>query len=149
MVKRNLPSGAFEKSIGHSDRFIKTQIIQSAIKLMRKAPSRRLECDAVGCYHRILPPVDESANLDYLVDIKAKHLYELLLVGKKAQLMTISAFSKLCKCFKTQSRTKLELLFKRIVPSGNMSLENFFTALQQLAETVLGTDYESTVDQAL
>ena len=98
MIKRNMPDGSFQKTVGHADRFIKSQIIGSAIKLMKKKPNKRLEAESIGCYTRILP--NEEIDQSYLVDIKAKRLFEVLLAGKKGALMTLSAFGKLSKCFK-------------------------------------------------
>ena len=82
-------------------------------------------------------------------DIKAKHLYELLLSGKKGQMMTLSAFSKLAKIFNSLKRTRIELLFKRVVKSGNMPLDSFFVAIEQLATTELSSGYEDVVNHAL
>jgi len=63
--------------------------------------------------------------------------------------MTLSAFSKLAKAFSQLQRTRFELLFKRVVKSGNMSLDSFFVAMQELATTELAGEYEDIVDQAL
>lgn len=97
MIKRNKTDGSFEKTIGHADRYIKTQIISSAIKIMKKSPAKRLEAESVGCFRRILPC--EEIDQNFLVDIKAKRVYELLMGNKKGQMITISAFGKLSKCF--------------------------------------------------
>ena len=115
---------------------------------MKKKVAKRAETESIGCYEKILPPSD-GAQYEYLADIKAKHLYELLLVYKKGQLMSMTAFTKLSKCFTTLNKTRLELLFRRVVPNGNMDLDKFFVAVQHLAEELGCCGYEETVDQAL
>lgn len=64
-------------------------------------------------------------------------MYEVLLGGKKGTLLTLSAFSKLSKAFSGVDRTRIELVFKSIVKSGNMDLDNFFIALEHLAQSEL------------
>ena len=82
-LKRNMPSGEVERSIGHASRFILLNVVQSAIELMsRSKRSLRHEFDRAGCFKRILPPIDECEPT-FAVDIKAKYLYELLLGGRK------------------------------------------------------------------
>ena len=113
--------------------------------------SKRHEFDRAGCFRRILPSESgiESNEPAFAVDFKAKFLFELLLGNKKGQLMTISAFSKLSKAFSNLQRTRIELLYKRVMPTGNMDLDSYFTALQLLAESEVGCDYSTLVNQAL
>ena len=128
MVKRNLADGSLEKYESASDKFIKYKIMQGAIKLMRKNVATRAETENIGCYNKLLPPSEET-EYEYLADIKAKYLYEILLGTKKGELMTLGAFAKLGKCFKTLNRTRLELLFRRVVSAGKMDLDSFFVVL--------------------
>ena len=56
-IKRNLPSGEAIKEVSTSDRFIKTNIVTSAIKLMTQSSRKnRANVTKVGCFERILPP---------------------------------------------------------------------------------------------
>ena len=98
--------------------------------MTKKGRKTRHQLDQVGCFKRIFP-VDDSSYAGFQADIKALHLYEALLGFKKGQgAMTLSAFSKLTKAFGSQlQRTRIELLFRRVVRQGNMDLSTFYMAL--------------------
>jgi len=49
-----------------------------------------------GCFKKLLPAENE---LEFMVDSKAKFLFELLLGGRKGLPMTMTGFSKLAKAF--------------------------------------------------
>jgi len=44
---------------------------------------------------------------------------------------------------------RIELLYRKVVSSGNMDLDSFFVALKLLAESEVQCEYSSLVDQAL
>ena len=98
--------------------------------MTKKSRKTRHQIEQVGCFKRVLP-LDDNSYAGFQADIKALHLYEALLGFKKGQsAMTLSAFSKLTKAFGSQlQRTRIELLFRRVVRSGNMNLSTFFIAL--------------------
>ena len=82
-LKRNLPSGEVEKSIGHASRFILTNVVSSAIKLMTESDrSDRHLVERTGCFKRVLPTDDGTMEPNFAVDIKAKYLFELLVARK-------------------------------------------------------------------
>lgn len=96
-LKRNMPNGDVEKTVGHASRFILLRVVSSAIHLMTKNKrSKRAQVTEEGCFKRIMP---NEREIDFMVDSKAKHLFEVLLGGKKGQPMTMTGFSKLAKAF--------------------------------------------------
>ena len=71
------------------------------------------------------------------------------IIGKKDGNMSITAFSKLAKIkplARVVPKPSMEILYKRIVKTantGSMDLEQFFEALEELAQHVFGGQMSS------
>ena len=134
-LERQNANGEPEKVISELDKYLKTLILEDAIKIVRaKKP-----LDNYGCFEKILPTEDDSINRFYVWD-KARDIFSRLAGVKKSENITSSQFQRLGRYSELTRphfvKAHYDIAFKeatRKSDSNYMGVEEFFNAIELVA----------------
>lgn len=146
-LERQNPNGEYEKTISELDKYLKTLVINDAIKIVRaKKPS-----DDYGCFEKILPSEDPEINRFYVWD-KARDIFGRLGGIKKSESITASQFQRLGRYPELTRphfvKAHYDIAFKeatRKSDSNYMGVEEFYNAIELVASK-LNCDINQFID---
>lgn len=146
-LERQNEKGEYEKTLCELDKYLKTLIIDDAIKIMRS----KKPLDDTGCWMKILPTENPEINQFYVWE-RARQVFELLAGIKKTEYITASQFQKLGR-FPELTRTNFvkahyDIVFKEATrkwDSNYMGMDEFFNAIELIVSKI-GVEINEYVD---
>ena len=131
-LERQNEKGENEKEISELDKYLKTLVIEDALKIIRS----KKQLDDLGWYIQILPTDDEQYNQYYIYD-QIREIFTTLTGVKKTEFITASQFQKLGRFPELTrshfSKAHYDIVFKEVTrnnESNYMNWEEFFNAME-------------------